>query len=46
LPYNYPASQFINIGFGGIPNQNFAGSTGYAQFPYKTPIRSSIFTTT
>ncbi|MBO0800341.1 MAG: hypothetical protein J2P31_16090, partial [Blastocatellia bacterium] len=29
------ASQFINIGFGGIPNQNFAGSAGYAQFPYK-----------
>ncbi|MBO0862720.1 MAG: carboxypeptidase regulatory-like domain-containing protein [Chloracidobacterium sp.] len=35
LPYNYPASQFINIGFGGVPNQNFAGSAGYAQFPYK-----------
>jgi Carboxypeptidase regulatory-like domain/TonB-dependent Receptor Plug Domain len=35
LPYAYPATQFINIGFGGITDQNFAGSAGYAQFPYK-----------
>jgi carboxypeptidase family protein/TonB-dependent receptor-like protein len=35
LPYNYPATQFINVGFGGTPNQNFAGAAGYAQFPYK-----------
>ncbi len=35
LPYAYPATQFINISFGGTPTQNFAGSAGYAQFPYK-----------
>lgn len=36
LPYAYPASQFINVNFAGnTPNQNFAGSNGYAQFPYK-----------
>jgi outer membrane receptor protein involved in Fe transport len=35
LPYTYPASQFINISFTGTPNQNFGGSAGYAQFPYK-----------
>jgi len=35
LPYTYPTTQFININFGGTPNQNFAGSNGYAQFPYK-----------
>ncbi len=34
-PYPYPPSQFINISFGGIPNQNFAGPNGYSQFPYK-----------
>lgn len=34
-PFVYPASQFINIGFGGVPNQTFAGTTGYSQFPYK-----------
>jgi hypothetical protein len=34
-PFPYPPSQFINIGFGGIPNQNFAGTNGYSQFPYK-----------
>jgi hypothetical protein len=34
-PFPYPASQFINIGFGGVPNQNFAGTSGYSQFPYK-----------
>ncbi len=34
-PFPYPASQFINIGFGGVTNQNFAGSNGYSQFPYK-----------
>ncbi len=35
LPYSYPTTQFINVNFSGIPNQNFAGSNGYAQFPYK-----------
>ncbi len=35
LPYSYPATQFININFSGTPNQTFAGSNGYAQFPYK-----------
>ncbi|MDX2031567.1 MAG: carboxypeptidase regulatory-like domain-containing protein [Blastocatellia bacterium] len=34
-PFPYPASQFININFGGVTNQNFAGSNGYTQFPYK-----------
>src|SRR6266498_3725678 len=37
-PFPYPAKQFINIGFGagsGITNQNFAGTNGYSQFPYK-----------
>jgi hypothetical protein len=34
-PFPYPASQFININFGGVTNQNFAGSNGYSQFPYK-----------
>src|SRR5262249_49009628 len=29
------AAQFINIGFDGVPNQNFAGTNGYTQFPYK-----------
>ncbi|HMY75741.1 MAG TPA: hypothetical protein PLQ88_28220, partial [Blastocatellia bacterium] len=34
-PFPYPGSQFININFGGVTNQNFAGSNGYSQFPYK-----------
>src|SRR5262245_21472861 len=34
-PFAYPAKQFINIGFGGITNQTFAGTNGYSQFPYK-----------
>jgi hypothetical protein len=34
-PFPYPPSQFINIGFGGVPNQTFAGTAGYSQFPYK-----------
>jgi len=34
-PFPYPAAQFINIGFAGTPNQNFAGTNGYSQFPYK-----------
>ncbi|HYW70242.1 MAG TPA: carboxypeptidase regulatory-like domain-containing protein [Pyrinomonadaceae bacterium] len=34
-PFPYPAAEFINIGFGGITNQNFAGTNGYSQFPYK-----------
>jgi hypothetical protein len=34
-PFPYPTSQFININFGGVTNQNFAGSNGYSQFPYK-----------
>ncbi len=35
LPFPYPASQWFNITFGGIPSQNFGGTTGYSQFPYK-----------
>ncbi|MCI0662812.1 MAG: Plug and carboxypeptidase regulatory-like domain-containing protein [Acidobacteria bacterium] len=34
-PFAYPPSQFVNISFGGITNQNFAGPNGYSQFPYK-----------
>lgn len=34
-PFPYPASQFINIAFAGVTAQNFAGSNGYSQFPYK-----------
>jgi Carboxypeptidase regulatory-like domain/TonB-dependent Receptor Plug Domain len=34
-PFAYPPSQFVNISFGGITNQNFAGPSGYSQFPYK-----------
>ncbi len=35
LPYAYSSSQFFNVSFGGIPNQNFGGLAGYSQFPYK-----------
>ncbi len=35
LPFSYPESQWFNITFGGTPNQNFGGTTGYSQFPYK-----------
>lgn len=35
LPFAYPANQWFNITFGGIANQNFGGTTGYSQFPYK-----------
>ncbi|NOT60647.1 MAG: TonB-dependent receptor [Acidobacteria bacterium] len=36
LPFQgYPANQWFNITFGGIPNTNFGGTTGYSQFPYK-----------
>jgi len=36
LPFNtYPAKQWFNITFGGTPNQNFGGTNGYTQFPYK-----------
>lgn len=35
LPFPYPPSQWFNITFGGIVNQNFGGTTGYSQFPYK-----------
>ncbi len=35
LPFAYPADQWFNITFGGTPNQNFGGTTGYSQFPYK-----------
>jgi hypothetical protein len=36
LPFaNYPANQWFNIGFGGITNQNFAGTNGYGAYPYK-----------
>jgi hypothetical protein len=34
-PFPYPAGQFVNISFGGVENQNFAGPNGYSQFPYK-----------
>jgi carboxypeptidase family protein/TonB-dependent receptor-like protein len=34
-PFPYPSTQFFNITFGGITNQNFGGTTGYSQFPYK-----------
>jgi hypothetical protein len=34
-PFPYPTSQFVNISFGGTPNQSFAAPTGYSQFPYK-----------
>jgi hypothetical protein len=34
-PFPYPTTQWVNITFGGVPNQNFAGPTGYSQFPYK-----------
>jgi hypothetical protein len=34
-PFPYPSNQFFNITFGGIPDQNFGGTTGYSQFPYK-----------
>ncbi len=34
-PFPYPAAQFININFSGVPDQNFAGTNGYSQFPYK-----------
>jgi Carboxypeptidase regulatory-like domain/TonB-dependent Receptor Plug Domain len=36
LPFQgYPAAQWFNITFGGITDQNFAGTNGYSQFPYK-----------
>lgn len=36
LPFQgYPASQFFNVTFGGITDQNFGGTNGYSQFPYK-----------
>jgi hypothetical protein len=36
LPFpGYPANQWFNITFGGTPNQNYGGTTGYSQFPYK-----------
>ncbi len=34
-PFPYPAAQFININFGGIPAQSFAEIQSYSQFPYK-----------
>lgn len=34
-PFPYPPSQFINISFGGVTAQNFAGTASYSQFPYK-----------
>lgn len=34
-PFPYPAEQWFNISFGGISGQNFAGTNGYSQFPYK-----------
>src|SRR5215510_5746416 len=36
LPFaGYPAAQWFNISFGGVTNQNFGGTTGYSQYPYK-----------
>jgi Carboxypeptidase regulatory-like domain/TonB-dependent Receptor Plug Domain len=36
LPFaGYPAAQWFNITFGGTPNQNFGGTNGYSQYPYK-----------
>jgi hypothetical protein len=36
LPFpNYPPVQWFNITFGGTTNQNFGGTTGYSQYPYK-----------
>ncbi|MEP7273577.1 MAG: TonB-dependent receptor, partial [Acidobacteriota bacterium] len=36
LPFaGYPTTQWFNITFGGTTNQNFGGTTGYSQFPYK-----------
>src|SRR5215475_5985719 len=36
LPFQgYPAAQWFNITFGGVTGQNFAGTNGYSQFPYK-----------
>lgn len=34
-PYFYPATQFFNLTFSNTPNTNYAGTTGYSQFPYK-----------
>lgn len=34
-PFPYPPSQFFNLTFGGVTGQNFGGTTGYSQFPYK-----------
>lgn len=34
-PFPYPATQWFNITFGGTPNQNYGGTNGYSQFPYK-----------
>lgn len=36
LPFaGYPATQWFNITFGGTTNQNYGGTTGYSQYPYK-----------
>jgi hypothetical protein len=36
LPFQgYPPAQWFNITFAGTPNQNFGGTNGYSQFPYK-----------
>ncbi|HEY8461755.1 MAG TPA: carboxypeptidase regulatory-like domain-containing protein [Blastocatellia bacterium] len=36
LPFaGYPPAQWFNITFADVPNQNFGGSNGYSQFPYK-----------
>jgi carboxypeptidase family protein/TonB-dependent receptor-like protein len=36
LPFaGYPAAQWFNITFGGITGNNFGGTTGYSQYPYK-----------
>jgi len=34
-PFPYNQAQFINLGFGGTPNQTFGAINAYSQFPYK-----------
>lgn len=34
-PFPYNPFQFVNLTFGGTPNQNFGAINAYSQFPYK-----------
>jgi len=34
-PFPYPSTQWFNLTFSGIANNNFGGTNGYSQFPYK-----------